>query len=50
MDFWSSIGNKLCSEQIKKLLAKPDVTVEEVISDAEFLQEIKIKNEELVSF
>lgn len=50
MDFWSSIGNKLCSEQIKKLQEKPEVTIEEVMIDAEFLQEIKIKNEQLVAF
>jgi len=49
-DFWTDIGNKCCSEKIKKLLSDKSCTLEEVISDDEFLQEVTTKNEELVNF
>lgn len=49
-DFWADVGNKCCSEKIKKLLSDPNTTLEQVISDDEFIQEITTKNEDLVAF
>lgn len=49
-DFWATVGNTCCSEQIKKLLANKDCTIEEIFDDDEFLQEVTTNNDELIQF